>query len=526
MKSDESSLLEKRRSVTDADRLQLTIILTAGWAVLTVILFSLVVVMDYRRFETDFHEISQRIKDQLDARIAKNEAVLEGFASYLAGMDRYDEGHITRYADRITQRFPHVFMLEVATRVAAADVPKLIERQKKLGYPGFQIKSFDYRESRDWQPVPEAEYYYPLTFIYPLLEASRSVLGLDLGSHVNMSLPMQRALANGSYQTSLPFKLVEGYDAYVMFMPVQQTINEQDSHDGVFESDQPLQIVLIVLLQEQLLMNIEDKLPDSLALRIYHSDKPADDPLGWLFNKSVSGHDLLLSLVKQYKLEPEREGFRLRLEQVFGWKSISVDVLACAAIASALIFFFSRYFILMRYQREMDRSKKEVRMELLASYDPLTKLPNKHKFQEWLEEGLRNLDGEVSLTAVLMDLENLKKINEQFGHAAGDFVIKKVAERIQQSLGDDDLVARIGGNEFLTVLTQVNTDEQVSEMVEKLTQCIQTPVDYGEVAISVQVDIGVAFYPDGASEPDQLIQLADKVMCQAKRRHERRNWDS
>ncbi len=526
MKSSESSLLEKRRNITDADRRQLTFVFTAGWAVLTIILFSLVVVMDYRRFESDFYEISQRIKDSLDARIAKNEAVLEGFASFLAGIDHYDKAKITEYARRINQRFPHVFMLEVATQVAFSELERLVERQRQIGYPDFQIRSFDYRGSRKWQNVPEAEYYYPITFIYPLAAESRPVLGLDLGSHQNMHLPLQRALDTGSYQTSLPFKLVEGYDAYVMFMPVQQTVNQQKDNPDDLNQKQPLQIVLVVLLQKQLLMKIERILPESMGALIYHSDKAADDPLGWLFNKPVSGYNLLPGLEKQYELEPEREGFMLRLEQVFGLNAVSVDVLACAAIASAFIFFFSRHFILVRYQRDMDRSKKEARLELLASYDPLTKLPNKNRFQEWLENGLESIEGDVALTAVLMDLENLKTVNEQFGHAAGDYVLQKIAERIQQSLDEDDLVARIGGNEFLAVLTQVNADEQVSEMVEKLTRRIQAPINYGEVAIFVKVDIGVAFYPEGASEPDQLIQLADKVMCQAKRRHERRNWES
>lgn len=110
------------------------------------------------------------------------------------------------------------------------------------------------------------------------------MLGLDLGSHLNMSLPLQRALANGSYQTSLPFKLVEGYDAYVMFMPVDKPANEQKANGGFTDQDQPLQIVLIVLLQEQLLENIEQMLPESLGLLIYHSDKTAGDPICWRVN--------------------------------------------------------------------------------------------------------------------------------------------------------------------------------------------------------------------------------------------------
>ncbi|MDJ0808425.1 MAG: diguanylate cyclase [Gammaproteobacteria bacterium] len=522
MRSSESNLFEKRRSITDADRRQLTAILTLGWAALTCILFSLIIVMDYRRFESDFYEISLHIKDQLDARIAKNEAVLEGFASFLAGMETYDEEPIYQYAKRITQRFPHVFMLEVATKVAAADVEDLVNRQRELGYPDFQIKSFDYRGSRSWRELPEADFYYPLTFIYPLLEASRPVLGLDLGSHENLSLPLQRALTNGTYQTSLPFRLVEGYDAYVMFMPVQRSPNEDGLDDSAFDRNQPFRIVLIVLLQEQLIEDIVQILPGSMGLLIYHSDKGPDDPIGWLFNKTVSDYAGLPGLVKQYRLEPEREGFMLRLERYFGMDSISVDVLAYAALAAVSFFFFIRFFILRRYQREIHRSKREARLELLASYDPLTKLPNRNLFQDWLEEYVKSTGKEVSFTAVLMDLEDLKLVNERHGHTAGDHILEKVAERIQQTLRADDLVARIGGDEFVALLTHVTNDEQVSEIVAKLNRSIQQPIRFNEASIAVKVNIGVAFYPEGTSDPNQLIQLADKVMYQEKRTRERR----
>ena len=349
------------------------------------------------------------------------------------------------------------------------------------------------------------------------------MLGLDLGTHANLSLPLRRALERGSYQTSLPFKLVEGYDAYVMFMPVLRPTDENVPTGDTLSHHQPLQIVLIVLLQNQLIGDISQILPDSMGLLIYHSDRKADDPIGWLYNKPATGYRLQKSLVKQYRLEPEREGFLLRLQQNFGLNSISLDVLGCAAAASALIFFFNRYFILLRYQREIDRSKKEARLELLASYDPLTKLPNRNWYQEWIKKFIGEAAEDSSIATVLMDLEGLREINEQYGHPVGDSVLIEVAARIRQTLSDDDLVIRVGGDEFVAVLTHHENDDKVSEVVEKLNQRIQEPIQLNEESISVKVNIGVSFYPEGTNQPEQLMQLADKVMYQSKRTRERRH---
>lgn len=100
-------------------------------------------------------------------------------------------------------------------------------------------------------------------------------------------------------------------------------------------------------------------------------------------------------------------------------------------------------------------------------------------------------------------------------------MLQTIAKRIKDVLRKDDLAVRLGGDEFVIVLNQITSDEQASEVVSKLSQSIETPIDINGEQVSVSASIGLAFYPDSTDDPMQLVNLADQVMYQAKRARNR-----
>lgn len=485
-------------------------------------MFSLVLMMDYRRFETGFSQLSNHIKDHISKRIKGNELVLEGFASYIAGMNSFSEERAKLYAENIVQRFPHIFMLEVAEGVDAADLQNVVQRQRNQGYPEFSVKAFDYSENREWRTLPKLERYYPLIFIHPLLEESRPVLGLDMASHEHLLAPLKRAITTGSYQTSLPFRLIEGDDAYVMFMPVHSDKKVTGSSDGTLSLSAPKYLTLIVLRAEQLFSQIEELLPKNAGLLVYHSDTLPNDPAGQLFNRPASENGLMPKLSYNCSLEDGRQGFVILLERRFGVTDISFDMLLLTLVASILLFFGMRLFVLKRYQADMVRVKRDAQLELLAKYDALTSLPNRNLLMEWLEESLRDLDTESSVAVLYLDLDDFKQLNDRYGHTTGDEVLRTVADRIHQTLRKDDFAVRMGGDEFVVLITHFDAQENVSLVVEKLQHNIEAPMEIRNLIIKTRVSIGVSFYPDSTDNPHELIDLADKVMYQVKRSRGRR----
>ena len=156
-----------------------------------------------------------------------------------------------------------------------------------------------------------------------------------------------------------------------------------------------------------------------------------------------------------------------------------------------------------------------------AVHDPLTGLPNRVLFNDRLEHGLAQARRHGwSLAVMFIDLNDFKKINDTYGHDAGDSVLKTIASRLTQRVRDDDTVSRHGGDEFLYLLTAVNDEEDLPAIAEKILASIQEPcsVDIGDATIhsSTGASIGIAIFPKNGSTAEILIQGADKAMYQAK----------
>ncbi|GLT18764.1 sensor domain-containing diguanylate cyclase [Vibrio zhanjiangensis] len=156
-----------------------------------------------------------------------------------------------------------------------------------------------------------------------------------------------------------------------------------------------------------------------------------------------------------------------------------------------------------------------------ALHDSLTSLPNRRYFMYTLERhfGLIAASAKAQSFAILnVDLDKFKWINDTYGHAAGDKVLIAVAKRIKAVLRSCDVVARVGGDEFLVLLTRVKSKEDVDTINNQLQKAIcQYPVMYEKNEISIYVSIGVAIYDGQFKEVDEMLKVADENMYDDKR---------
>jgi diguanylate cyclase (GGDEF)-like protein len=161
-----------------------------------------------------------------------------------------------------------------------------------------------------------------------------------------------------------------------------------------------------------------------------------------------------------------------------------------------------------------------------ALHDLLTGLPNRALFNDRLEHGLAQATRhERNLAVMFIDLDDFKKINDTHGHDTGDDILRTISRRIRESTRDDDTVCRHGGDEFLYLLTEVDREQELARVAEKLVASIQMPigvaVDGVTVDLSVSASIGIAVFPKNGSTAQPLIKSADKAMYQAKRTRSR-----
>lgn len=169
-----------------------------------------------------------------------------------------------------------------------------------------------------------------------------------------------------------------------------------------------------------------------------------------------------------------------------------------------------------------ERKNAQAKMEFMAHHDALTGLPNRVQLVERLEHELRRAERHNYFGAVLfIDLDQFKTINDSLGHPVGDRVLEVVATRLQQTVREEDLVARLSGDEFVVVLTVLDQNIETAalragEISEKIRSVISQPYMHDNMELRVTCSVGVVVYPDKNNSVHELLRYADTAMYQVK----------
>ncbi|ROM48654.1 diguanylate cyclase [Pseudomonas canadensis] len=157
------------------------------------------------------------------------------------------------------------------------------------------------------------------------------------------------------------------------------------------------------------------------------------------------------------------------------------------------------------------------RIEFLSQHDALTGLPNRTRLQAFLEGKFKALSSlEQPLVMLSLDLDRFKPVNDLLGHAAGDRVLNEVSARLADCVRHGDLVARIGGDEFVLILTDAGTQDEVEALCKRLIESIERTIRIDEQEVFVSASIGIAIAPTDTREATELLRYADIALYEAK----------
>lgn len=161
--------------------------------------------------------------------------------------------------------------------------------------------------------------------------------------------------------------------------------------------------------------------------------------------------------------------------------------------------------------------EREAALARLAHHDPLTGLPNRTAFLERLEQAVALARRHHSQLALLfIDLDRFKPVNDSLGHDAGDQLLQEVALRLRSSVRQSDVVGRIGGDEFLVLLSDVDSRESVTRVAQKCIEAMAAPFRLGDSSVHIGASVGIALFPDHGASSTELITRADAAMYDAK----------
>lgn len=170
-------------------------------------------------------------------------------------------------------------------------------------------------------------------------------------------------------------------------------------------------------------------------------------------------------------------------------------------------------FVSTQVATAIERKQIISHLQRLALYDQLTQLPNRGLFHDRLQLALaRAKRNQTHLSVFYLDLNKFKAVNDAFGHAMGDLLLEKVARRLEQCVRESDTVARMGGDEFVVLLENINSPTQSIELTESIRTAFSVPFDLVGEKVHVFPSIGIANFPLHGNDEKQLMRYADDAM--------------
>ncbi len=165
-----------------------------------------------------------------------------------------------------------------------------------------------------------------------------------------------------------------------------------------------------------------------------------------------------------------------------------------------------------------EKKSNEARIIHMAYYDALTGLPNRLMLQERLRKAMSDREQDGGKMAVfLIDLDRFKIVNDTLGHQVGDLLLIRVAEMLKECVGSENTIARLGGDEFIVMFPSIESEDEVSEVADRVLSKLSEPVVLEGTKFYLSASIGASLYPSDGVDSETLIKFADLAMYQSKK---------
>ena len=332
----------------------------AIWAFLLIALMSAIISFDLQRAREEFAGHVQERFQQANDRVHIIESILEGFAAMISVTNDLDRTRIRGYAQEMLEQYPYIFMFEIVEKVPHDQLPFFIDSYRKSSYPDFEVKGFSYESDRQWQPIRNSPYHLPIVFMEPFPPESRKVLGLDISSNVFFMESLRQSELQNRSISSDPFKLVEGYLAYVVHRPIPATSKAIQPHFSRSKADMGFAVLVV---RADTLLERDSKLQTGMREILYKNTFDESDPKGYLEHNEAAQVTWLESwlfphLRTSMALNSTSQPFVLVQEQQLGWRIISWGKLGFALLAALFTFAVMLSYAKLYFRHQIARAER------------------------------------------------------------------------------------------------------------------------------------------------------------------------
>jgi len=494
------------------------LILLVAWLGIISFAAYLLISAQLSRWSGHFDEDVQLMAGEVKQKLDTNEAVLAGLSAFLHAVDRSDTESTMRYAASAASAYPHIYMIEVARKIAPAEQAELEASLRKGWRADFSLKDFSQITGRAFPDDREKTATWPILFMYPSLPESRAIYGLRLETVDYLSQTV--ALANNNIKpvVSPVFNLYEGGSAYILLQEVTRPARAASTTLNFFGNT----MIALLVIKTQALLPSRGKLAGHENIEFSAWLASAANPESRLFEqKAVASGKLdqmfLPELNRRLKIDSTSQPTIMQFTRQVRWQDLlSRETLTMLALLGTALLVVP--WITLRHYLSLDEAEQEhERAAYLATHDLLTDLPNRFLFADRFEQAFRAWQRNGTPFALLLiDLDHFKEINDRHGHEVGDQVLIATGKRMARELRACDTVARHGGDEFIILLANIQNGDDASAVGEKLLAAVAQPIETSAGPQSVACSIGVSLCPVHGETLDVLRRSADRAMYQAK----------
>lgn len=328
-------------------------------------------------------------------------------------------------------------------------------------------------------------------------------------------LPLKLSRADGTvFEAELRVRLAPSGD--IFFIEGRDISKFVRSAEALREREERLQGILSSVAEGIITLNdsgrVESANPAAERMFGYRRGQMAGIDLGELMPENMRAHHQRFFDAYMAGLFPTLmgrlvEGVGLRMDSSTFPMEISVSELR-----------HGRHRLFTAIVRDIsERKENEDRIRRLAHHDNLTGLPNRNLLNDRMNHALARVKRNGGRMAVLfVDLDKFKPINDTLGHEAGDCVLREVSERLASCVRSSDTVARVGGDEFVVVVEEIQRPAEAATVARKIIETLSLPVYYNGHPCQVGASIGVAVFPDDGNSMDEVCKAADVAMYRVK----------
>ncbi len=467
----------------------------------------------------------------IDNKLRSLQVVMRGIQGYFHGSDDVSLEEFRAYVDAL-QADKH---LSGITGIAFIELlrPEAIQTHQ-LEMSGL------YQTSYEVFPPGSRSLYAPVTFIEPHEPENAATLGFDVLTVSEASEAMRRAVESDDVSISRRIILHQDRDrgevfGFVMYLPVyyahlpRSTVDERlVAVRGWVDVPSRMNDLMAGLQREldpRLRLEIHDGEPGSRSL-MYPGDLSASE--GDQYGQAPGTRRIIEHGGRQWTLlMNSTDAFEANVLQRDRTLLILVvgSLLSLALASLVWLAGRARYSAELRFHRLFEQTgtmrsehqAREERIQFLSNYDPLTQLPNRQLLHDRIQLALATAQRTAShVSLMFIDLNRFKIINESLGPSAGDELLQSFSRRLSRHLQADQTLCRQGGDDFILLLPGINA-EDATQVARQLLQLTGQPYTLRGQRLTVTASIGIAVFPEDASDAESLTQAAEAALFRAKK---------